>query len=413
MNKKELKFILQQGEGQFYNPISLINSAVVNTLTEDCFLNAGSFDHIGQSNFNARAKNGMSLSCGESCLALDSNSLNTEDGIIEIKCLNSSSADLISKIGKREYLIRPDMLLFNSSIAYSGENNPKLKKSEFIIIDLTGFSLKNEISIFVSTTKSISYHPCSLYRFHIPSLILFPSLKQSSSVNSDFSSILSSFLSNKALLTFSDKNSRTASDTLSSGKELICFFKSSGIDKVIFGILAPLDILGSVYTVKTVQVYKPFGFNGEQKESFNSEQLETFFVDASNNIGIGTLKQNQILNFSSGFARMEYYCKKENAPIPKIRFTDILFYVAFRQNPEYLKLKAVKVGEKVGEKLTENQKKIIWFISKKPYVSARELSILVGISSRKVEENIVKLKKKGLLKRVGPAKGGHWEIIGK
>ena len=46
MNKKELKFILQQGEGQFYNPISLINSAVVNTLTEDCFLNAGSFDHI-------------------------------------------------------------------------------------------------------------------------------------------------------------------------------------------------------------------------------------------------------------------------------------------------------------------------------------------------------------------------------
>jgi len=46
-------------------------------------------------------------------------------------------------------------------------------------------------------------------------------------------------------------------------------------------------------------------------------------------------------------------------------------------------------------------------------VSARELSILVGISSRKIEENIVKLKKKGLLKRVGPDKGGYWEIIKK
>jgi ATP-dependent DNA helicase RecG len=36
---------------------------------------------------------------------------------------------------------------------------------------------------------------------------------------------------------------------------------------------------------------------------------------------------------------------------------------------------------------------------------------MVGISQMKVKENIPKLKVLGILKRIGPAKGGHWQII--
>lgn len=70
-----------------------------------------------------------------------------------------------------------------------------------------------------------------------------------------------------------------------------------------------------------------------------------------------------------------------------------------------------KVGEKVGDKFTENQSKIIEQISIDSKISAKQLSEIVGISSRKIEENIKKLKEFGVLKRVGGAKGGHWEII--
>jgi len=48
-----------------------------------------------------------------------------------------------------------------------------------------------------------------------------------------------------------------------------------------------------------------------------------------------------------------------------------------------------------------------------PNISARDLSDIIGISQRKIEENISKLKKKGLLKRIGSPKGGHWEVIDK
>ena len=45
-----------------------------------------------------------------------------------------------------------------------------------------------------------------------------------------------------------------------------------------------------------------------------------------------------------------------------------------------------------------------------PYVVASELAKLVRISERKIKENIRKLKENGLLKRVGPDKGGHWAV---
>ena len=46
-----------------------------------------------------------------------------------------------------------------------------------------------------------------------------------------------------------------------------------------------------------------------------------------------------------------------------------------------------------------------------PYISAREIAEIINISDRKTETNIAKLKKMDLIKRIGPAKGGYWEIV--
>jgi len=39
------------------------------------------------------------------------------------------------------------------------------------------------------------------------------------------------------------------------------------------------------------------------------------------------------------------------------------------------------------------------------------LNFIIDISDRKTETNITKLKKMDLIKRIGPAKGGYWEIL--
>jgi len=49
-------------------------------------------------------------------------------------------------------------------------------------------------------------------------------------------------------------------------------------------------------------------------------------------------------------------------------------------------------------------------ISRKPTISSKELSVIVGITPEKIRENISKLKAKGLLERIGSDRGGYWKI---
>jgi ATP-dependent DNA helicase RecG len=63
----------------------------------------------------------------------------------------------------------------------------------------------------------------------------------------------------------------------------------------------------------------------------------------------------------------------------------------------------VETSEKASEK-------IIVEIHRKPEVTIAELAQLIGVTTRSVERNLRKLQDSGILKRVGPAKGGHWLV---
>jgi ATP-dependent DNA helicase RecG len=62
---------------------------------------------------------------------------------------------------------------------------------------------------------------------------------------------------------------------------------------------------------------------------------------------------------------------------------------------------------KSSEKSSE---KILGLLRRAPELSARELAEKLGLSPREVEKQIATLRKAGRLRRVGPAKGGHWEL---
>ena len=76
-----------------------------------------------------------------------------------------------------------------------------------------------------------------------------------------------------------------------------------------------------------------------------------------------------------------------------------------------------KVIEKLIEKdrendnwLTENRIAILRLIIENPYISKTELSESVGISVNSISRNIEQMRGK-YIRRVGPDKGGFWEII--
>ena len=67
--------------------------------------------------------------------------------------------------------------------------------------------------------------------------------------------------------------------------------------------------------------------------------------------------------------------------------------------------------ESAPEKLIEVQQTIISEILKNNKITYDELALITQRDRATVMRNISKLKKKEMLKRVGPDKGGHWEII--
>ncbi|MDD2652756.1 MAG: Fic family protein [Sulfurimonas sp.] len=77
---------------------------------------------------------------------------------------------------------------------------------------------------------------------------------------------------------------------------------------------------------------------------------------------------------------------------------------------EAIKKVGNEVGNKVGNALTDNQMQIVQNIKENPKISAKKLSNIVGISVRKIEENISKLKEMKIIDRVGGTRG-YWEVL--
>ena len=69
------------------------------------------------------------------------------------------------------------------------------------------------------------------------------------------------------------------------------------------------------------------------------------------------------------------------------------------------------IAEKIVENLSAMRGRIVKIIWKNPKVTAQSISKEVGIAPRNVQEHLKYLQKAGVLRRVGPDKGGYWEII--
>ena len=366
MNKKELKFILQQGEGQFYNPISLINSEVVNTLTEDCFFRALSSDHNGMFLESESAIKGASSGCETSFNANLMNFLNSSSGTMFIL----DSKNVINT--ENSYLFMPDLEIIScscakdSEIICSGACNTSFGEH----INSLDFDdlIKADIKTLVST--AISNYTNSLYCFfHIADLIFFPNSKASCSV----SLLLDTIASNNSICdAFSLNACRATSDQLISKCLFITTFNSSGTDKVILTILNTSNMCNMC---NNVQIYK----------SFDSEQSEMFFVDAPNNIDISAIAHKE-----RGL-RVRFEADD---------FFRIVFYRPKSIIPETIQKTIQKTTQKILETIKEN-----------PTVTRKELASIIGVSENGIKFHITNLKKKGLLKRVGPDKGGYWKVI--
>jgi len=174
---------------------------------------------------------------------------------------------------------------------------------------------------------------------------------------------------------------------------------------------SPTDIQIRVYD-NSITFFNPSGLYGNITE----EELKTDSYQASTRnkqIAEAFYLTNDIEKYGSGFIRI----RKAIADYPTMKFEFHNLGHGFLTEFNYEKQKTslnihdvIENGKKTARKRQENGKKIIDKIKESSDISIVELAEILGLSIKTVRTNIDKLKQNGKLTRIGPDKGGHWQV---
>lgn len=168
-----------------------------------------------------------------------------------------------------------------------------------------------------------------------------------------------------------------------------------------------------------VEIYNPGGLpKGLPPKDFGRRS-----VCRNPNIAGLMLRCDYIEKMGTGIERIREALAKANCPPVNIRF-DRMFTLEFPR-PTYADSGKTndqkrpgtgKGSEKTSEKTSEKKRlktsdKILNLAAADPQITIAQLSEIIGITTRSIERNIKKLQQQGRLFRIGPDKGGRWEIV--
>jgi ATP-dependent DNA helicase RecG len=101
--------------------------------------------------------------------------------------------------------------------------------------------------------------------------------------------------------------------------------------------------------------------------------------------------------------------------LPQIDFLDdrdgCLFTVTVHRKAETISREIDVLPVSLGKTSGKTSGKILAALKQDQNLTIPELASLIGVTERSIERNIKKLQEQGRLRRIGPAKGGHWEVL--
>jgi len=169
----------------------------------------------------------------------------------------------------------------------------------------------------------------------------------------------------------------------------------------------------SVYADK-LMLWNP----GELPQDWTVARLKAKHPSHPFNPGVANVffRAGQIEAWGRGIERIFSACTTAGTPPPALRCEQKGLWIDFGFGPA-ADIHSRKAGEKTGEKAREKTRektrdKILGLIRLDPGISMESMASALGLTRKGVEWQVRKLKQSGMLRRVGPDKGGRWEILG-
>ncbi len=169
----------------------------------------------------------------------------------------------------------------------------------------------------------------------------------------------------------------------------------------------------SVYADK-LMLWNP----GELPQDWTVARLKAKHPSHPLNPGVANVffRAGQIEAWGRGIERIFSACTTAGTPPPALRCEQKGLWIDFGFGPA-ADVPSREAGEKTGEKAREKTRektrdKILGLIRLDPGISMESMTSALGLTRKGVEWQVCKLKQSGMLRRVGPDKGGRWEILG-
>ena len=115
---------------------------------------------------------------------------------------------------------------------------------------------------------------------------------------------------------------------------------------------------------------------------------------------------NLVEKLGSGINRIKDLCSKLELPVD-FNISHDWFTLIF-----YRRLQDGSFSVNAGETTQKTTQKILDLLKENPNYSRKELANLIGnITEDGIKYHLEKLKKERKIRRIGPDKGGHWEVL--
>ena len=121
-----------------------------------------------------------------------------------------------------------------------------------------------------------------------------------------------------------------------------------------------------------------------------------------------------VREFGEGIDRIYREMAEVGQPAPEFKQYDFMLRATIKKAVAQDVLQGIpqdgaqETTQKTSQKTPQ---KILELIEGNPQITTQEMADFIGIDIRNIHRNIKKLQEQGVIRRVGPDKGGHWEVI--
>ena len=137
-------------------------------------------------------------------------------------------------------------------------------------------------------------------------------------------------------------------------------------------------------------------------------------------------RMHLVEHVGSGIKRIRDEMESYGLAEPQIESGDVWFCIALPRKTRHESIQDIRgrhgqeppggrtagktAGKTVGKTVGKTAQLILRLLRQEPGATREDLAEAADITVSAIEKQIASLKKRGLLKRIGPAKGGHWQV---